>query len=152
MTLTLLSTLIIYDGWDTLRFVDVAAVVVGPIVAIFASYVFAGALAERVRLARSLTGRERLALLVRESRFLLLALPPLALLSALSAIGLSYTSTIQVIVFVGIASLGFWGGVAGRHAHLTGWRLVLCRLRAWNRAPHPRASGLPQPGTRHFMP
>jgi hypothetical protein len=97
------TTLIIYDGWDTLRFVDVAAVVLGPIVAIFASHVFAGVLAKRVQLGRSLTGRERLALLVRESRFLLLALPPLALLSALSAIGLSYTSTIQVIAFVEVA-------------------------------------------------
>ena len=67
--LLITTTLIIYDGWDTLRFVDVAAVVLGLIIAIFASHVFAGALAERAQLGRSLTGRERLALLVRESRF-----------------------------------------------------------------------------------
>jgi hypothetical protein len=34
--------------------------------------------------------------------------------------------TIQVIILAGIASLGFWGGLAGRRAGLTGWRFVLC--------------------------
>jgi hypothetical protein len=126
MTITLMSALIVYDGWDKLRFVDVAAIIVGPIVAIFASHVFAGALVARVELGRGLTMRERVTLIARESRFLLLALPPLALVTVLSAIGTSYTRTIQVIILAGIASLGFWGGFAGRRAGLTGWRLLLC--------------------------
>jgi hypothetical protein len=57
--------LIVYDGWERLRFVDVAAVIVGPIVAIFASHVFGGALAERVELGRGLTRHERVTLIAR---------------------------------------------------------------------------------------
>jgi hypothetical protein len=57
-TITLMSALIIYDGWERLRFVDVAAIILGPIVAIFASHVFAGALAEPVLLGRGLTRHE----------------------------------------------------------------------------------------------
>jgi hypothetical protein len=56
----------------------------------------------------------------------LLALPPLALLAVLAALGVSYARVIQVIIGVGIASPGFWGGLAGHRAGLTGLRLVLC--------------------------
>ena len=41
-TITLLSVLIIYDGWEQLQFWDVVAVILGPIVAIFLSHVFGG--------------------------------------------------------------------------------------------------------------
>lgn len=63
MTLALMTSLVIYDGWHHLRFGDVAAVIIGPILAIFASHVFAGGLAASVELRRRLTGHERLALL-----------------------------------------------------------------------------------------
>ena len=43
-TITLLSVLIIYDGWEELRFWNVVAVIVGPILAIFLSHVFGAAL------------------------------------------------------------------------------------------------------------
>jgi hypothetical protein len=39
-TITLLTVLIIYDGWEELRFWDVVTVVVGPILAIFMGHVF----------------------------------------------------------------------------------------------------------------
>jgi hypothetical protein len=38
--------------------------------------------------------------------------------------GASYSRIIQVIILTGVASLGVWGGVAGRRAGLTGWGLV----------------------------
>ena len=63
MTISWMSALIIYDGWDVLRFVDVAAIILGPIAAIFAAHVFAGTLTERVRLGRGRTRRERVALI-----------------------------------------------------------------------------------------
>jgi hypothetical protein len=50
MTISWLSALIIY----------VAAIILGPIAAIFAAHVFAGTLTERVRLGRGLTRREGL--------------------------------------------------------------------------------------------
>jgi hypothetical protein len=39
-TITLLSVLIIYDGWEELQFWDVVAVIVGPVLAIFLGHVF----------------------------------------------------------------------------------------------------------------
>ena len=123
-TVTLMSVLIIYDGWATLRFWDVVAVVLGPVLAIFLSHVFGAELGIRVALGRPLTGSERRSVLVEESRFLLVPHPPLLILTVLALAGVSYTRIIHVIVLVGVLSLGFWGAVAGRRAGLTGWSLV----------------------------
>jgi hypothetical protein len=153
MTISWMCSLIIYDGWDTLRFVDVAAIILGPIAAIFAAHVFAGTLTERVRLGRGLTRRERVSLFAGESQFLLLALPPLALLSVLAALGVSYTNIIKVIIGAGIASLGFWGGFAGHRAGLTGLRLVLCVAGGLGLgALTLMLAAILQPGTQPFIP
>ncbi|MFZ1116872.1 MAG: hypothetical protein WAN44_13725 [Propionibacteriaceae bacterium] len=124
-TITLLTVLIIYDGWEELRFWDVVTVIVGPILAIFMGHVFGAALGTRVALGRPLTRHERRAVFVEECRFLLVAVPPLAILVVLTIVGISYTRIIQVIVFTGVLSLGVWGGVAGRRAGLSGWALML---------------------------
>ncbi len=132
---------------------DVAAIILGPIVAIFAAHVFGGTLTERVRLGRGLTWRERVALVTGESQFLLLAVPPLALLSVPAALGVSYTRIIQVIIGVGIASLGFWGGLAGHRAGLTGLRLVLCVAGGLGLGALTLVlAAMLQPGTRPFAP
>jgi hypothetical protein len=128
MTITLMSTLIIYDGWETLQFLDVVAVIVGPVVAVFTSHVFSGAIAWRLDLGRTLHGDERVRLLIREARFLLIAVPPLVLLTTLSLFGVPYPRTIQVIILVGIGSLGFWGGVTGRRAGLSASGVAGCAL------------------------
>jgi hypothetical protein len=104
-----------------LRFGGVVAVILGPISAIFLSHVFGAALGTRVALGRPLTRRERRAVFVEECRFLLVAVPPLAILVVLAIAGVSYTRIIQVIVLTGVLSLGVWGGVGGRRAWLTGW-------------------------------
>ena len=127
-TITLMSVLIIYDGWATLRFWDVVAVVLGPILAIFLSHVFGEELGIRVALGRPLTRSERRALIAEESRFLLVPIPPLIILTMLALAGVSYTRIINVIVLVGVLSLGLWGAVAGRRAGLTGWSLVASTL------------------------
>jgi hypothetical protein len=124
-TITLLSVLIIYDGWEQLQFWDVVAVILGPIVAIFLSHVFGAALGTRVALGRALSRHERRAVFVEECRFLLIPVLPLAILVVLAIAGVSYARIIQVIVLAGVLSLGFWGGVAGRRAGLTGWALAL---------------------------
>lgn len=72
-----------------------------------------------------MTRPERRAVFLEECRFLLLAVPPLAILVVLTIAGMSYSWIIKVIVLTGVLSLGVWGGVAGRRAGLTGWPLVL---------------------------
>ena len=124
-TITLLCVLIIYDGWEQLQFRNVATVIAGPILAIFLGHVFGAALGMRVAQGRPLTRREHRAVFLEECRFLLVAVPPLAILVVLTMAGVSYSRTIQVIVLCGVVSLGVWGGVAGRRAGLTGWALTL---------------------------
>ena len=45
-TITLVSVLIIYDGWNHLSFWGVLAVILGPILAIFLSHLFGAELRE----------------------------------------------------------------------------------------------------------
>ena len=113
-TITVMTVLVIYDGWQNLRFVDVVAVIVGLVLAMFLSHVFAGALAQQVALGRRPTNHERLRIVASESRFLLLAVPPLAIVSLLTLLGVSLNDSIRCVTVLGALSLGFWGGLAGR--------------------------------------
>ena len=58
MTLTLMSVLIVYDGWESLSYLGVVVVIVGPVLAILLSHVFAATLAVRVATARPLNQAE----------------------------------------------------------------------------------------------
>jgi len=124
-TITLLTVLIIYDGWEQLKFWNVVTVILGPILAIFLSHVFGAALGSRVALGRPLTRHEYRTVFAEECKFLLIAVPPLVILVMLTLAGISFTRIIQVIVLTGVLSLGVWGGVAGRRAGLTGWPLLV---------------------------
>jgi hypothetical protein len=124
-TITLTSVLIIYDGWATLRFGDVVAIIAGPVLAIFVAHAFAGALG-KVAVKGGVLGRKEVIDVVwGQSGFLLLAVPPLALLAALNLAGVALEDSIRVVIWFGAASLGFWGGLAGVRAGLHGWRIVL---------------------------
>jgi hypothetical protein len=52
-TITLMSGLIVYDGWQQLRFRDVVGVIAGPVLTMFLSHLFAATLAKQVELGRS---------------------------------------------------------------------------------------------------
>jgi hypothetical protein len=124
-TIALTSVLIIYDGWATLKFADVVAVIVGPVLAIFVAHAFGGVLAAGAAKGSPLTMSELLGVVRAESGFLLLALPPLALLTLLTLAGVGLGNAIRIVIWLGAASLGFWGGLAGARAGLRGWRLAL---------------------------
>jgi len=99
-------------------------VIVGPVLAMFLSHVFSASLALQVSLGRPVTMAERLVITRRESRFLLLCVPPTLLTGVLFLIGLSLNDAIRWALFLGTVSLGYWGGLAGRRAGLRGWRLA----------------------------
>jgi VanZ family protein len=124
-TITLMSVLIVYDGWAQLRFRDVVVVIVGPVLAMFLAHMFAATLARQVELGRAVTRAERATIVRSESRFLLLAVPPVVVVGILTLLGLSVSASIRCLVVLGAISLGCWGGVAGRRSGMTGWRLVL---------------------------
>ncbi len=66
-TITLVTVLIVYDGWATLKFFDVCLIVLGPIIAVVTSHVFSNSLVQQVNLGRRPTMREWLAVLRFES-------------------------------------------------------------------------------------
>jgi hypothetical protein len=123
-TITLMSVLIVYDGWQRLRFLGVVAVIVGPVLAMFLSHIFSASLAQELTLGRPLTMRERMTIARFESRFLLICVPPVLLLGILALLGVSMIDAIRYLLILGTGSLGYWSGRAGRTAGLTGWRLA----------------------------
>jgi hypothetical protein len=94
----------------------------------FLAHVFATLIAKQASVDSTLDVAECLDTTRRESRFLLLAVPPAALTTVLSVAGVSVTTCIQLVLWVGVASLGFWAGLAGRRAGLTGWHLAMAVL------------------------
>jgi hypothetical protein len=123
-TITVMSVLIVYDGWQNLKFWAAVGVIIGPVLAMFVSHVFSASLARQAELHRRPGGSETMRIIRTEARFLLLAAPALALLIILTVAGVSLSRSIQAIVLLEGASLGFWGFVAGRRAGLAGWPLI----------------------------
>jgi hypothetical protein len=99
-------------------------VILGPVLAMFVSHVFSASLARQAELHKRPGGGETMRIIRTESRFLLLAVPALALLIILTVAGVSLGQSIQAVIFLEGTSLGFWGFVAGRRAELTSWPLA----------------------------
>jgi hypothetical protein len=127
-TITMMSVLIVYDGWSTLDLAEVIGVMAGPILAMFLAHVFATLIAKQASVDSTVGPAESLGTIRREARFLLLAVPPAVLTTVLSVAGVSLTTCIQIVLWIGVASLGFWAWLAGRRAELTGWHLAMAVL------------------------
>ena len=124
-TITMMCVLIVYDGWSKLELLDVLGVIAGPIIAMFVSHIFAAVLAQQVKLSRDITKHEVFHTVRDESRFLLLAVPPSAVVVVMNAVGVSLTICIQIALWLGVLSLGFWSGLAGRRSGFSGAQLAL---------------------------
>ena len=119
-TITVMSVLIIYDGWQKLRLIDVVLVIVGPIIAMFIGHIFSAALAKQIEVGRPLSRTEGTAIVGSESRFLLLAVPPVAIVCVLYACNVSLAEAIRITLLAEAASLGYWGFVAARRGGIVG--------------------------------
>ncbi len=127
-TITLVCVLVIYDGWGTLRLIDVVVIILGPIVAIFTSHVYSSSLVQLVELGRRPTVAEWVVRVRFESRFLLLAVPPLVVLLVLALVGVELGDSIQAIIILEALLLGFWAGLGAWYAGLRGRSLALAVL------------------------
>jgi hypothetical protein len=124
-TITMMSVLVIYDGWEHLRLIDVVGVIVGPVLAMFLAHTFSAAMAQHVEAGRMLTDKEWRGIARIQAPFLLLCVPPLVIVGALYAVGVSLTDGIRITLWLGTPSLGYWRFVAGRRAGFVGWRMVM---------------------------
>lgn len=120
--------LIVYDGWVALKPFDVVAVIVGPVVAICTTHIFSGSLVQLVALGRRPTMKEWLVTARFELGFLLLAVPPLAVLLILQLANVALTDAIRVVILLEALSLSFWAGPAAWYAGLRGRLLGLSIL------------------------
>ena len=130
-TVALVCVLIVYDGWAALKPFDVVVVIVGPVVAICTTHIFSGSLVQLVELGRRPTMKEWLVTARFELRFLLLAVPPLAVLFVLRLASVALTDAVRVVITVEALSLGFWAGLAAWYAGLRGrmlWGSILAGL------------------------
>jgi hypothetical protein len=127
-TISLICVLIVYDGWADLRLKDVVLIVVGPVLAVWVSHVFAASLVRHVELGRRLTWHEWIDTVGFESRFLLLAVPPVALLVVLNFFGVSLSDAVRTVIWLEALSLGFWAGLAAHYAGFHGRSLALAVL------------------------
>ena len=127
-TITLVCVLIVYDGWAKLRVLDVVLIIVGPIIAIFTSHVFSTTLVMQVESGRRPTRSEWLANARFESRFLLLAVPPLTLLALLTLATVSLQDCVRAVIWMETLSLAFWTGLAAWLTGMRGRPLVLAVL------------------------
>jgi hypothetical protein len=107
-TITLMSVLIIYDGWQHLRLLDVIGIIIGPVIAMFVAHVFSALIARQVEVGRPLTSGDLRTTTRSEARFLFVGVPPVGIVSVLFAIGVTLTHAIQVTLWFGVVSLGFW--------------------------------------------
>ena len=114
-TITLMSVLIIYDGWQHLQLRDVVGVIVGPVVAMFMANVFSALIARQVELERPLRRSDLWKTIRSESHFLLLCVPPLVIVLVLFGFGVSLSQAIHVAALSesDLWILGLCGGETG---------------------------------------
>jgi hypothetical protein len=124
-TIVVTSVLVVYDGWANLKFSDKVAIILGPIIAMIIGHIFAGSLSSQAELGRRPTKGELLRTVGRELWFILVAAPQILLLLVLSLVGVSTSDAVQVLIWEGALSLGFWGGLAAQQAGLGGWGIAL---------------------------
>ena len=127
-TVTLVCVLIVYDGWSALELFDVILIVVAPVIAIITTHLFSSSLVQQVELGRRPTMQEWLATARFESRFLLLAVPPLGVLLVLRLANVTLADSVQVVIWLEALSLSFWAGLAAWYAGLRGRSLALSVL------------------------
>lgn len=124
-TIVVTAVLVVYGGWTNLKFTDAVAIMLGPVIAMVIGHVFATSLSSQAELGRRPTRGELVRTVGRESWFLLVAAPQILLLLVLSLVGVSMSDAIEVLIWEGALSLGFWGGLAAQQAGLGGWGIAL---------------------------
>jgi hypothetical protein len=122
-TISVTCVLIVYDGWANVRYRDAVAVILGPVIAIVLSHMYSGGLMKAMDLQRRLNWTEWRTVLRFKSRFLLLAAPPLLILTILWLVGVSHTRSIRVTITFEALSLSVLAGVVAYRAGFRGWRL-----------------------------
>jgi hypothetical protein len=125
-TIMLMVGYALYDeGTDPLGtgpLIGLMAVSFAPLFALAMAHAFSEALDFQIRHARRLTWADRLRLFRENVTFLLIAIPPIIIMTALAALHWDANDIVGLIQVLGLLSLAFWGAYAARKAGLGGAR------------------------------
>lgn len=130
-TIILMTAFAIYDTTaDAVQlgarpFITLVGVVVAPLFALTMAHAFSEALDMQIRRKRSLTPADRRHLVASNLQYLYLAIPPLALVLAMSLVHVHPATIVASVQTLGMISLFGWGIFAGVKAELSRPRALL---------------------------
>jgi len=97
---------------------ELIAVSFAPLIALAMAHGFSEALDFQIRHSRRLGRYDRWRLVRENAKYLLIAIPPIILMTLLTILGWHANSIIELIQVLGLLSLAFWGAFAARKANL----------------------------------
>jgi hypothetical protein len=125
-TIMLMTAYAIYDeGTDPFSsrsLLELSGIALAPLFALTMAHAFSDALDLQIRNGRRLTGHDRRHLLSTNIQYLYVAIPPVLLTIVLAAVGWNANLIVEMVQFLGLASLFLWGVYAARAAGIAGWR------------------------------
>jgi hypothetical protein len=128
-TVVLMSVLVVYDGWaDLTTYAGVAAVIIGPILALAVAHLFSEVFELHFARQRPLTREEWREVALDQLHLLLAAVPPLVILGIGWLSPLDERRTIAVLLWTGVLTLMGLSLLAARRAGFHGWRLAAACL------------------------
>ncbi|MCF8558025.1 MAG: hypothetical protein K9G28_10855 [Candidatus Nanopelagicales bacterium] len=127
-TIILMTALAIYDeGDERLDSATVATLIgimVAPLFALTMAHAFSDALDMQIRLGRKLNRTDRRRLLKANAEYMYIAIPPIAITIALAFTAMRGNNIIDIVLWLGLISMFFWGMFAARKAELPRGRQV----------------------------
>jgi hypothetical protein len=122
-TVVLMSVLAVYDGWqDLATFAGVAAVILGPLLALALAHLFADVLNAHAELRRPLTAAEWKHHARDQVSWFAAAVPPLVVVGVGWISPADVIGTIAAVLWTAVVTLVVLSAIAGRRAGLRGWR------------------------------
>ena len=109
------------EGTDPLGrgpLLELIAVSFAPLIALAMAHGFSEALDFQIRHSRRLSRSDRWQLARENAKYLLIAVPPIILMTILTIFGWDANVIIEVLQVLGLLSLAFWGAYAARKAGL----------------------------------
>lgn len=97
---------------------ELIAVSFAPLIALAMAHGFSEALDFQIRHARQLRRSDRWRLVRENAKYLLIAIPPIIIMTILTILGWRANVIIEILQVLGLLSLAFWGAFAARKAGL----------------------------------
>jgi len=98
--------------------IELIAVSFAPLIALAMAHGFSEALDLQIRHGRRLSRSDRWQLIRENAKYLLIAIPPIILMTILTIFSWPANVIIELLQFLGLLSLAFWGAYAARKAGL----------------------------------